>query len=149
MGPNGIRPVPKKLQTMSDWPVPKNAKHVRSFLGLCCFYNQFFPQFATIASPLTALTGKQVWHWGAVEQRAFEELKESFLRHVVLAFPNRNKPHILYTDASDTGVGAMLCHEDDEKMLRLVVFMSRKLNKHKINYPVHEKELLDLVESTT
>ena len=90
-----------------------------------------------------------MWHWGAAEQRAFEDLKESFLRHVVLAFPDRNKPYILYTDASDTGVGAMLCQEDDEKRLRLVVCMSRKLNKHEVNYTVHEKELLALVESTT
>ena len=90
-----------------------------------------------------------MWHWGATEQRAFEDLKESFLRHVVLAFPDRNKPCVLYTDASDTRVGAMLCQEDDEKRLRLVVCMSRKLNKHEVNYPVHEKELLALVESTT
>ena len=101
VGRNGILPVPEKLQTISDWPVPKNAKHVRSFLGLCFFYHQFFPQFATIASPLTALTEKRIWQWGAVEQRAFEDLKESFL---LLAFPDRNKPYILYTDASDTGV---------------------------------------------
>ena len=113
-------------------------KHVRSFLGLCCFYHQFFPQFATIASQLTAPTGKRVWHWGATDQRAFEDINESFLRHVVLAFPDRNKPYILYTDASDSGVGAMLCQEDDEKLLRPVVCMSRKLNKHEVNYPVNE-----------
>ena len=121
VGRKGIRPVPEKLQTISDLPVPKNVKHVLSFVGLCCFYHKFFQQFATIASSLTALTWKSVWHWGATEQRAFEELKECFLRHVVLAFPDMNKPYILYTDASDTGVGAMLCQEDDEKGLRLVV----------------------------
>ena len=43
----------------------------------------------------------------------------------------------------------MLCQEDDEKRLRLVVCMSRKLNKHEVNYHVHEKKLLALVESTT
>ena len=53
VGRKGIRLVPEKRQTISDWPVPKNAKHVRSFLGLCCFYHQFFPQFATIASNLS------------------------------------------------------------------------------------------------
>ena len=90
-----------------------------------------------------------MWHWGATEQRAFEDLKESFLRHVVLAFQDRNKPYILYTDASDTGVGAMLCQEADEKRLRLVVCMSRKLNKHEVSYHVHDKELLALLESTT
>ena len=78
VGCKGIRPVPKKLQNISDLPVPKNAKHVLTFLGLCCFYHQFSPQFANIASPPTALTGKKVWHLGATEQRAFEELKESF-----------------------------------------------------------------------
>ena len=104
MGRKGIRPVPEKIQTISDWPIPKNAKHVRSFLGLCRFYHQFFPQFATIASPLTAMTGERVLYWGATEQRAFEDLKESFLRHVVLALSERNKPNTLYTDAADTGV---------------------------------------------
>ena len=63
VGRKGIRPVPEKVQPISDLPVPKNAKSVRSFLGLCCFYHQFFPQFANIASPLTAMTGNKVWHW--------------------------------------------------------------------------------------
>ena len=33
--------------------------------------------------------------------------------------------------------------------LRIGVCMSRKLNKHEVNYPVHEKEHLALVEATT
>ena len=51
VGSDGIRPMPEKLQTVADWPTPRNPKHVRSFLGLCCFYHHFFPQFATLASP--------------------------------------------------------------------------------------------------
>ena len=43
----------------------------------------------------------------------------------------------------------MLCQEDDEKRLRLVDCMSRKLHNYEVNYPVHEKELSALVESTT
>ena len=43
----------------------------------------------------------------------------------------------------------MLCQKDSSEKLRLVVCMSRKLNKHEVNYPVHEKELLALVEATT
>ena len=35
VGRGGIRPMPDKLQTVSDWPVPRNVKQVRSFLGLC------------------------------------------------------------------------------------------------------------------
>ena len=43
----------------------------------------------------------------------------------------------------------MQCQEEDENCLRLVVCMSRKLNKHEVYYTVHEKELVALVQSTT
>ena len=80
VGSGGIQPMPEKLQTVADWPTPRNPKHVRSFLGLCCFYHHFFPQFATPATPLTALTGKNVpWRWGHLEQHAFDELKRHLL----------------------------------------------------------------------
>ena len=69
------------------------------------------------------------------------------LRHAVLAYPDTTKPFVLYTDASDTGTGAMLCQKDESEQLRLISCTSRKLNPHELNYPTHEKELLALVDA--
>ena len=43
---NGISPNLKKVSKVKDWPVPKSAKEVHSFLGLASYYRRFIPQFA-------------------------------------------------------------------------------------------------------
>ena len=48
----GISPNPKKVSKVRDWPVPKMAKELHSFLGLASYYRRFIPQFAKWASPL-------------------------------------------------------------------------------------------------
>ena len=49
---DGILPNPEKVNKVKDWPIPKNAKEVHSFLGLALYYRRFIPQFSKWASPL-------------------------------------------------------------------------------------------------
>ena len=49
---DGILPNPEKVSKVKDWPIPKSAKEVHSFLGLASYYRRFIPQFAKWASPL-------------------------------------------------------------------------------------------------
>ena len=35
---SGISTDPEKINAVKEWPVPKSAKQVRSFLGLCSYY---------------------------------------------------------------------------------------------------------------
>ena len=145
---NGVRPIPDKLQVINNWPKPKTVKHVRSFLGICGFYHRFIPAFASIATPLTNLLHKNKrWSWGASEDKSFGNLKRQLLQHVVLAHPDPLPPYHLYTDASETGTGAMLCQPDVFGHLKLIACTSRKLNPHERNYVTHEKELLALVDA--
>ncbi|KAK3721639.1 hypothetical protein QZH41_003661 [Actinostola sp. cb2023] len=55
---DGIAPNPDKIAAVKDFPVPKNVKGVRSFLGLANYYRRFVRNFAKIAVPLNALTRK-------------------------------------------------------------------------------------------
>ena len=80
------------------------------------------------------------------EERAFQALKVRLLQYPVLTVPNFKLPMILHTDASDVGVGATLSQKD-EGGLRLVACRSRKLSSAEKNYPVHEKEMLALVDT--
>ena len=32
---SGVNTNPKKIECIADWPIPRNVREVRSFLGLC------------------------------------------------------------------------------------------------------------------
>ena len=58
ISPEGISPLPNKLDCIKHMPVPKNAKEIKQFLGLTGYYRKFVPRFADIFRPLTTLTKK-------------------------------------------------------------------------------------------
>jgi hypothetical protein len=54
----GIRPDPKKVESVQTCPVPKNVHDVRSFLGLVNYFRKFTDHYSEIAVPLANLTRK-------------------------------------------------------------------------------------------
>ena len=56
---DGFAVDPSKIEVVKDWPRPKNASEVRSFLGLAGYYRKFVEGFSKISTPLTNLTRKQ------------------------------------------------------------------------------------------
>ena len=53
----------------------------------------------------------------------------------------------VYTDSSDVALGATLSQEYEKGEMRLLACMSKKLNAAECNYPVHEREVLALLEA--
>ena len=140
----GIRPDPKKVNTIQTWPKPQSVHEVRSFLGLSGFYRKFVKNFSRIALPLTLLTRKHTtFHWGESEQRAFDTLKHLLTHAPVLQLPDFAQPFfVVVTDASGSSIGAVLMQNDHP-----LAFESRKLKPTKTNYSVYDKELLAVVHA--
>ncbi|KAL1914248.1 uncharacterized protein VTP21DRAFT_9088 [Calcarisporiella thermophila] len=60
----GLKVEPHKIDTVKNWPTPKNIRDVQCFLGLANYYRRFILRFSHIAAPLNrCLSTKQEWTW--------------------------------------------------------------------------------------
>ena len=101
ISPEGISPLPNKLDSIKHMPVLNSAKEIKQFLGLTGYYRKFVPRFADISRPLTALMKKDTkFKWTPACQKSFELLKETLCDEPVLKYADTSKPYTLYTDAS-------------------------------------------------
>ena len=122
-------------------------KGVRSILGFPNFYRCFVDNFSEIVTPLVNLTKLDtIWRWGEEENSAFEQLKKIFASEPVLAQWDPEKETILEADCSGFALGGCLSQVDEHKRLRPVAYHSQKLNSAEVNYPIHDKEMLAIVE---
>ena len=109
ISPEGISPLPNKLDCINHMPAPKDAKEIKQFLGLTGYYRKFVPRFADISRPLTTLTKKdRKFEWTPACQKSFELLKEMLCGEPVLKYADTSKPYTLYTDVSKFGWAGVL-----------------------------------------
>jgi hypothetical protein len=139
----GIRPDPKKVAAVQDWPVLQDFHDVRSFLVLVNYFRKFIKHFASLDEPLTNLTRSKVkWEWTSRYQQAFLALKYCLTNAPLLRSPNEKLPYEVVTDASAVGLGAVLLQEGQP-----ICFESRKLNDAEKNYHTTESEMLAVVHA--
>ena len=74
-------------------------------------------------------------------------MKKLFTSQLILAIFKLEKPITLETDALDGAIRAYLSQLDEKGRLYLVTFHSRKLNSAKLNYKIHDKELLAIIDA--
>ena len=149
----GIKTDPEKISVLKNWPVPKCIKDVRKLLGFAGYYRRFVKGFARIERPLNDMlvgvstkkpTRKRMpFEWGEVQQRAFETIIEKLSNPPVLAYADYKKSFKLHTDASSSGLGAVLYQQQDG-IDRVIAYASRSLKPSERNYPAHKLEFLAL-----
>ena len=87
---------------------------------------------------MTESKRKGQFQWTPECQQAFAPVKAILAKDVFICYPNVNKLFHVYTDASDTQLGAVIMQEGQP-----VAYFLRKLTAAQHNYTViMEKELL-------
>ncbi|KAJ9545007.1 hypothetical protein OSB04_024714 [Centaurea solstitialis] len=101
-----------KIEAIKDWESRKSPSEVRSFLGLAGYYRRFIEHFSAIATPLTALTRKDIkFEWTSTCEYAFNNLKGKLTSAPILTLPNGTDGFVVYCDASKLGLGCVLMQE--------------------------------------
>ena len=128
VGAQSLRPLHSKVEAVQSFPRPQTKKEVRSFLGLVGYYNRYIPNFSHIAAPLSDLTRKGTANqvrWSEACEETFQALKRALTDEPVLSLPDFQEKFFLQVDASERGLGAVLCQRKGEDE-HPVAFASRK-----------------------
>ena len=127
----GIATDPVKIEAIKNWPIPKTVTEVRDFTGFTNYYRKFIKGYAKIARPVHELTsGDNAKHknplveWTDRCQKSFEALKQICSECPVLAYADYIKPFVLHTDASTTGLGAVLYQKQEDGKERVIAYAS-------------------------
>ena len=67
---------------------------------------------------------KTLVEWNEECQEAFNKLKQLCGQTPILAYANYKKPFKLHTDASENGLGAVLCQKQDDVMDHVIAYAS-------------------------
>jgi len=141
----GVKPDPKKIEAVLNFPRPKNTKNIKQFLGLAGYYRRFLNNFSKTARPLTALLKKdEPFVWQEPQEAAFVTLRNQLCTEPLLQHPDFTRPFVLITDASGYAIGGILSQGDVGKD-KPIAYASRLLNKAEQNYSTIEKESLAIV----
>ena len=107
---------------------------------------RFIDGYAQKAIPLTELLKKDVeFSWSPERQGAFEELKLTLAKALVLSPPDWKKEFHVTLDASDWCFGAILWQYDKGKRESLVYYASRQMSLAEWKYTTTEREALAVV----
>lgn len=149
----GIVMDPHKVNKVANWKVPTNKSLLSSFLGAVGYLAADCKDIRIPMAVLNTRAGStRLWQWGATEQRAFDEVKrivEEFRdsHRVALDYAPTAEQINVVTDACLTGGSGILSQGEDLQTAKIISFWSGKFSSAQQNYPVHEQELLAIVES--
>ncbi|XP_071913952.1 uncharacterized protein [Coffea arabica] len=138
----GVSADPQKLVSIQQWPTPVTIKELRGFLGLTGYYRRFIKGYGMIARPLTDLLKKNAFAWHDGATAAFDQLKLAMTSPPVLTLPDFSQEFVVETDASNSGIGAVLLQHG-----RPLAFFSKALAPKHQGLSVYEKEMLAIVNA--
>nr|GEY61230.1 putative reverse transcriptase domain-containing protein [Tanacetum cinerariifolium] len=102
----GIHVDSAEIESVKDWASPKSPTEIVKF------------------------------EWGDKQEVAFQLLKQKLCSAPILALPEGSEDFIVYSDASNKGLGAVLMQRE-----KVISYASRQLKIHEKNYTTHDLEL--------
>ena len=112
---DGIKPDPRKVETIKKWPVPQNVTELQLFLGSVNYLSRFIPGLGQLRKPLQVLVKKNSeFVWTTVHDKSFQDLKDMVSEDCLIQFYNPLKPLYIECDASKQGIGCVMLQPDDD-----------------------------------
>jgi len=137
---HGFTMTDERKQGILNIPSPSTVKQLRGFIGMVNFMRDFIPDLSKIIEPLTDLTKKsKMFEWTERAEEAFQIVKNAVANVSTLFHIQDDGKLTLYTDASLSGVGAMLAQVQSD-VERPIMFLSKKFSDAAKKWSTIEQE---------
>ncbi len=145
IGSAGVRPDPAKVEALNHITPPRSKEELVSFLCMMQSNADFIPNFSRHAAKLRELTQKNSrFTWTKEHHAAYEALIERFKANTLLKYFDMSKQSFIFTDAHNTGLGAMLAQGPTLESARPIAIASRTTTKAEQRYPQIDLEALGI-----
>ncbi|MEY2858854.1 MAG: hypothetical protein RLZZ74_3167, partial [Cyanobacteriota bacterium] len=144
----GVEVCKEKVLSMEHWSIPKTGNQLEKHLGFFNYFRSCIPAYSTLFAPLEKLRKAPVIEWCDDFQRIYDQAKEILMLGLTLSYPDFNRPFYVGTDASKTGIAAVLYQEGDDgqrEQRRYIRLASRALSSSESHYSATKRELLAIV----
>ena len=142
---DGIEVDKAKVDLISNLPLPRTVKEIRSFLGHTGFYRRFIKDFSKKARLLSNLLAKDVpFEFDNDCLVDYETLERELTYAQIIWPPDYAQPFELMCDVSNYATGTVL-EQRINKMPHVIYYSSQTLNDAQLNYSIIEKEFLAIV----
>nr|GEZ30333.1 putative reverse transcriptase domain-containing protein [Tanacetum cinerariifolium] len=95
----------------------KEELYAKFSMCLAGYYRRFIEGFSKIAKPMTKFTQRKVkFEWSDKQEVAFQLLKQKLCSAPILALPKGSEDVIVYCDASNKGLGAVLMQREKKDL---------------------------------
>lgn len=148
----GITPLQSRCESIQQFPKPSTQRQLKEFLGMINYYNRFIPNCSLLLQPLYAMIkpckrGQSITLiWTPAADAAFIAAKDALSEVSTLSFPTPDADTSISTDASGTGVGAVL-QQYVNGGWKPIAFFSKKFNKAETKYSAFDRELLAIYKA--
>ena len=132
---SGVKPIKDKTEAITKRKAPKNAKELKSFLGLIQHLSKFINNFSKKTDRMRRLLKKETnWEWTP-------EINEDITEAPCLPHFDPKKDNYVTTDACNTGLWATLWQKECD-VFRPIAFANRFLTECERKHAINELELL-------
>ena len=112
----GVKPDPSKIDAIVNMDRPIDKPGLQRFLGMVNYLARYIPDLSNRTAPLRVLLDKNnAWVWEHEQEKAWNDLKEVLSSEPILKYYDIDKPILVSSDASQSGIGCVLLQLIDDQ----------------------------------
>jgi hypothetical protein len=145
---SGISIDPERIASILNLTAPTSKKEVQAFMGIINFVRRFVPNFAVMVKPIHNLLKQYFsFSWTEYVENDFVRINKAIGSTLVLEKSYFEKYFIIYTNATEEAISAILIQCDDQNNEKPVAYMSQRLSYDEFKYSYIKKHAFSLVKA--